>query len=161
MMCNAVGLVFQTMAHRDVRVLRHELTSGPPPEAAELGRVTGPVVVGTVGFVGRANGFVYLHFSESFARQLTSDILGLSPAEIDREGFDMVKDTIAELTNVVAGTFKNQLCARGLGCHLTIPSILHGPPFQIEDVTKTSRWVFEFETRGVRFVADVLCDHIV
>ena len=74
------------------------------------------------------------------------------------EGFDIVKDTIGELTNVIAGSFKGQLATRGFTCQLTIPSILHGPPFDVEEVRDAARWACEYETQGVRFVADVLCD---
>jgi chemotaxis protein CheX len=157
MMRGAVATVFQTMAQRGVHLLGHQHTPGPHAALHELSRDHGPVVVGSVGFVGRANGLVYLYLSETLARQLTCEILGLSAADLAREGFDLVKDAIGELTNIVAGTFKNQLCTQGLSCHLTIPTVEHGPPFAAEAMTNSSRWALEFETQGARFVADVLC----
>jgi chemotaxis protein CheX len=158
MMCNAVEKVFQTMARRGVHLLRTYIPDRQRPAPPEIEGSGGLVVVGSVGFVGRANGVVYLYLSESFAIHLTCEILGLSAAELGVGDFALVKDAIGELTNVIVGTFKNQLCDRGLDCNLTIPSILHGSGLTVEKVADATRRVFEFETGGHRFWADLLCE---
>lgn len=156
---DAVETVFRTMAQREVRLLRHSRANGAPTAMADLVATHGPVIVASVGFVGRTNGALYLCLSRTLAAQLTGDILGLDATAAERDDVEIVQDAIVELTNVTAGTFKNHLCDRGLSCHLTIPTVLPGPPYQIAEVANTSRWTFDFETRGACFVVEVLCDH--
>jgi len=158
MMRGAVEMVFRTMAQRDVQLLRHWSSNRPLISTSELAEGHGLIVIATVGFTGRANGVVCLYLSQTLATQLTGDILGLDATDPEHGGFEIVKDAIVELTNVTAGSFKSHLCGLGLSCHLTIPSILQGPPAPIDEVANTSRWTFEFETRGARFVVDVLCN---
>ena len=69
-------------------------------------------IVGSVGFVGEANGVVHLYASEHFARVITGRMLGLPEGEIDRD--DIVNDAMGELSNVIVGRVKSRLCDGGL-----------------------------------------------
>ena len=82
------------------------------------------LVVGSVGFIGDANGVVYVYVTEPFARTLASRMLGLAEAELDNH--EMVNDVIGELSNMIVGAVKSRLCDSGVPCVLTIPSIVRG-----------------------------------
>ncbi|HVU23676.1 MAG TPA: chemotaxis protein CheX [Opitutus sp.] len=149
---HAVSDVFKTMLGRKSALVPDAATSAAGDEAARAV----PCVVGTVGFIGELNGLIYLHFDASFARVCAQQLLGMSEAEIDEAGDEVVNDAIGEITNMTVGSFKNSLCDAGFPCRLTIPSILRGTNFSIEPISSTSRYVFQFECTGHRMVADIL-----
>ncbi len=150
----AVGDVFRTMLGREPSSSYHADSA----EAARLQAVEGnrPQIVGTVGFVGDINGLIYLHLDLAFARLCTSHLLGMSDAELNEAGDDVINDAIGELTNMTVGTFKNALCDAGYPCKLTIPSIVRGSNFVIEPISSVTRHIYYFECEQHRVVADVL-----
>jgi chemotaxis protein CheX len=153
----AMSDVFKTMLGRFVQLRtpdakgRADLGPTPSPAAPPP-----PKVIGTVGFLGDANGVIYLYFEELFAQQCTANMLGLHETEIAKVGSDQVNDAIGELTNMVVGCFKNGLCDAGYPCKLTIPSILRGINFCIGPISSVQRHVYSFDCRGHRVVADIL-----
>lgn len=158
MMIDAVEKVFGTMVRRKVNLIRQFVSSRENAHAPDLEGTDISVVVGTVGFIGKINGVIYLYLPETLATRLACDMLGLEPTDLGDGDAETVNDAIGELTNMIVGTFKNQLCDRGLDCHLTIPSILRGSHFKVQPVANSLRSVFEFETTEMRFLADVLID---
>jgi chemotaxis protein CheX len=121
----AVADVFKTMLDRVVLLLPDDAPPPPvkfPPEAK---------IVGTVGFAGDANGVIYLWFSELFAKRCTGHMLGLAGREFEEMDGDSVCDAVGELTNMIAGSFKNRLCDAGLPCKLSIPATVSGTDFTI------------------------------
>lgn len=126
----------------------------PPLHAAQDG--ASPHVVGTVGFIGDANGLIYLYLDLAFARRCTCHLLGMTEQELDEAGDETINDAIAEVTNMTVGGFKNSLCDFGFPCKLTIPSILRGSSFCIEPISSATRHIFHFDCAGHRVVADIL-----
>jgi len=118
-----------------------------------------PQVVGTVGFIGDINGLIYLHLDLAFARICTCHLLGMSEAELDEAGDEVINDAVGELTNMTVGGFKNGLCDAGYPCMLTIPSILRGTNFSIESVSSAVRHVYHFDCAEHRVIADILIKH--
>ncbi len=92
-----------------------------------------PLVAGSVGFIGDATGVVYIRVTADFARTLASRILGMPEAEI--EGKELINDVIGELSNMVVGAVKSQLCDSGNACVLTIPSIVRGEDIYIAPIS--------------------------
>jgi chemotaxis protein CheX len=82
------------------------------------------LVVGSVGFIGDANGILHVYLRSSFARTLACRMLNLEAAQ--RAEDDLVNDVIGELTNMVGGAVKSRLCDSGVACVLTIPSVIRG-----------------------------------
>jgi chemotaxis protein CheX len=115
-----------------------------------------PQVVGTVGFIGDCNGLIYLHLDLVFAKKCTGQLLGMTGAELDAAGDEVVNDAIGELTNMTVGSFKNGLCDAGFPCKLTIPSILRGTSFSIEPISSAVRHVYEFDCAEHRVMVDIL-----
>ncbi len=154
----AVQEVFSTMLGREVQFVDPPGQTSAKPRPALEGKPGqhDPYVVGTVGFVGKIDGLIYLYLPEKFARLATSHLLGMSEYAIAAEGASVVNDAIGELTNMTVGVFKNALCDSGLTCRLTIPSILRGSNFTIEPISSATRWIFHFDCAGYRLVADIL-----
>lgn len=155
----AIGDVFKTMLGRATTLVASATQSdgmGWPPAPVAAGEAPIPQVVGMVGFLGDANGLIYLYFPASFARLATSQLLGMSLAEIDEAGDEVINDAIGELTNMSVGGFKNGLCDAGFPCKLTIPSILRGSNFCVEPITDAERYIYRFDCGGDKIVTDIL-----
>jgi chemotaxis protein CheX len=118
--------------------------------------ISGQHVVGTVGFIGDISGLIYLYLEDKFANDVASHMLGMTLAEIDEAGHEVVNDAVGELTNMTVGTFKNQLADKGFPCKLTIPSILRGSNFSIEPVSSATRRIYRFHVGDHIIVADLL-----
>jgi chemotaxis protein CheX len=110
-------------------------------------------IVGSVGFVGDANGVIHLYFGLSFARVITRKVLGL--AEED-DCDHMVNDSIGELGNVVVGRLKSRLSDRGCPCVLTIPSIVRGQSLVVGEMSETNNLVMGFRNCEHRLLAEVV-----
>ena len=149
----AVADVFKTMLGRPVSL---DTSVDEKKIETHLAANGVPQVVGTVGFIGEANGLVYLYMDETFASQCTGQILGMTDFELQAAGDDVVNDAIGELTNMVVGSFKNALCDAGYSCKLTIPSIVRGSNFIIEPISSATRHIYYFDCADHRVVADIL-----
>ena len=109
-------------------------------------------IAGSVGFVGKATGVVYLHTGVGLGKTITGKMLGLSEADVDDE---MLNDAFGELCNMVVGAVKSRLCDCGRTCVLTIPSIMRGSGLRIQDVANSSRHVLGFRAGDKRLVVEV------
>lgn len=152
----AVSDVFKTMLGRVPAFIGN--TPQPMGSAAPVATSDNMkhYVVGTVGFIGEVNGLIYLYLEDSFARLCTSQLLGMSDAELTAAGDEVINDAIGELTNMTVGGFKNGLCDAGYPCKLTIPSILRGSNFSIEPISSATRHTYNFDSGGHKLVADIL-----
>ncbi len=119
---DGVAEVFQTM-------LSMKAEPGPVSDPRTSGQ---PLIAGSVGFIGDANGVACVHVTAAFARCLASQLLGLPEAEL-QDG-EMIRDVVGELTNMIVGSVKSRLCDAGLSCVLTIPTVVSGQSFRIEPV---------------------------
>jgi chemotaxis protein CheX len=153
----AIADVFQTMLGRQVTLCpasAQGAASWPPiPSVANEAH---PQVVGTVGFLGDVNGLIYLYLPAPLARRCTSQLLGMTEAEVDEAGDEVINDAIGEMTNMSVGSFKNGLCDAGFPCKLTIPSILRGSNFSVEPISSAERFIYRFDCGGETVVADIL-----
>jgi len=153
----AVTDVFGTM-------LGHEVGDGEPcgnarVASGERNTTLDPapvMVVGTVGFLGDVNGLLYLYFDATFATACTGVLLGMTQAEVAKSGAEVVNDAVGELTNMIAGSFKNNLCNAGHTCKLTIPSILRGRNFVVEPTSSARRYAYRFDCLGHKIVTDII-----
>jgi chemotaxis protein CheX len=112
-------------------------------------------VFGSVGFVGEVNGIVYLCIPDDFATDAAARILGMSPAEVEYSGDEVVKDVVGEVTNMTVGGFKNALCDVGFPCKLTLPTIVRGNNLSVASIKSATRHIFSFDSGGHRLVADI------
>jgi CheY-specific phosphatase CheX len=106
----AVKDIFSTMFGVGMEIVPHEKVTDAPR------------ISSMIGFGGEISGFVSLHFSFDMACKLTTGLLGMPVAEPD----DTVKDTMAELVNMVAGSLRNQLSTDHEVFNLSLPSVVQG-----------------------------------
>jgi chemotaxis protein CheX len=138
--------VFRTMVGSDISLV-------PADQSPDGGHPA--QIIGSVGFVGDASGQVYLSLGDSFAQHLTSVILGMSPAEVEMSGAEVVNDAIGEITNMIVGGFKNALCDLGHPCKLTLPTIVRGQNLAVAAIKSADRHIFHFDCGPHRLVADI------
>ncbi len=116
--------VFDTMLSYSTVAQKSEDFSGQKPPAPSLGGENADAsFVGSVGFVGELSGVLYLFVRSDFAFGAAEKITGLEKTEVDHE---IVTDVCGELTNMLAGSFKNTLADQGFNSNLTIPTVLSG-----------------------------------
>lgn len=145
----AVQKVFETMMQTDTE----HLQSGPhgPIPLPE----NEAVIAGNIGFVGAVNGVFYLFFQQPTAYRLTELFLGLDEGEAQSEPEETICDSLGEMCNMIAGTFKNQLCDLGYNCRLTLPSILKGKDMAVQTNANALRRQYRFQAIGQTFVAEI------
>lgn len=140
---SAITRVFATM-------LKIPIEKEPPGSPILNGE---PHVAGSVGFIGAVSGVVYVYSTVSFAKKMTRAMVGSKDADT---GDEMVNDAIGEISNMVVGNIKSRLADRGMGCILTIPSIVRGSHFTIEPISSTQRWVCSYRCDGSQVVVEAL-----
>jgi chemotaxis protein CheX len=140
---SAVASVFRTMLNLPVE---EETESASPAEGEAQ-------IAGSVGFIGVVSGVVFIYSTVTFARNVTSRMLG---AEHAVTGEEMVNDAFGEITNMIVGHIKSRLADRGMTCVLTIPSILRGTNFTVEPTSSTRRRISNFRCADTRVVVEVL-----
>ena len=145
----AVQSVFKTMMGQEAKFVAQV---DAEPSTIPL---TASQIIGSVGFIGGANGLIYLCLSEEFAKIASSRILGMTAAEVEMHGTEVVHDAIGEITNMTVGGFKNTLCDLGFPCKLTLPAIVRGSNLSIACIKAATRHVFHFDCSGHRIVADI------
>lgn len=143
----AVQSVFRTMLHRQATLTQRLDASTPGLKSAQI--------LGSVGFIGAADGLIYLCLSESFAKILSGSMMGMTAAEIENGGPEVVQDALGEITNMTVGGFKNTLCDLGYPCKLTLPAIVRGDNLSIAAVKEATRHIFHFDCEGHELIADI------
>ena len=153
---HAVCKVMSTTARinsRYVRRLTREESDGTP--FYKVGS-RDPLIVGSVGFTGEANGVVYLYMELELAAQVAARITGMEAADLVQSGGDeIVKDVVGEVTNMTVGTFKNGICDLGFQCKVTLPTVLRGSQLKVESTQSAQRWTFEFSVLDRPLIADL------
>lgn len=155
---NAINSVFNTMLDKTA-VIKDviKLSDESYGKGLSLPIDSGvPIIAGTVGFLGNLTGIIYIFLELPLALEATRKLLDLGPDDIDADDHELVNDAIGELTNMIVGTFKNDLSNKGYECRMTIPSILRGSNFSIEPAEVALRRIFKFDCAGHAFVIDVL-----
>jgi chemotaxis protein CheX len=101
-------------------------------------------VVGTVNFLGSVSGTVSFYSSDAAAREIVGAMLGIEPAEAGAE----VADTVGEITNMIAGTFRGKLTQAGETLMITPPSVTVGTDFRAQHFNVAARVLCPFRMRG-------------
>jgi len=118
----AVLAVYSTMLKLALEPIRHAEGADMP-----TGSLSG--MVGSVSFVGRITGVLYMNYSESLACRLTERLIGQTPASSSEPE---VADAIGEIANMVSGDMKRRTSALGYNGLLAPPLILLGEGIIVE-----------------------------
>jgi chemotaxis protein CheX len=114
---NAVHKTFSTMLSIDLK-------------QTPVGQMTpfkGDHVIGEVAFNGKATGLVHLRLLPISARAIAMIMLGVKDEEVT--GQAEIDDVIGELSNIIAGNLKSNLCDAKLDCKLEPPRIFRTSNF--------------------------------
>lgn len=156
LLVNAVNNVFETMVQTTTvfktRLDRAQIAGDNSP-FYKLGSKD-PLIVGSIGFTGEANGVVFIYIEYDIALDVTSAMTGMEPEEL-REEMDIVKDVIGEISNMTIGNFKNGICDLGFNCRVTLPTVLRGHKMEVDSVQSADRFVFLFEVFKKPLVIDL------
>ncbi|MGA2751168.1 MAG: chemotaxis protein CheX [Verrucomicrobiota bacterium] len=93
-----------------------------PPFGSEL-------LLGAIGFRGKAEGSVYLRLSLDSGKVIAARIFGLQPS--DSVASNEIDDAVGEVLNIIAGNFKSNLCDAGLDCRLETPQVTRTRQFSV------------------------------
>ncbi len=129
----ATGAVFTTMLDMEVR-------SGKPYVETNTPRPSDGVA-SLVGLAGSWTGIGSIHCSASFACKISSQLLLTEFHSVDEE----VLDAVAELANLIIGSFKNIVEADLGPLMLSIPTVVFGSHFTTRNLGKPEWTVIPFK----------------
>ncbi len=143
---DSVAKVFDTMMNNQVKLFAAYNNGETPAKTHPKLQVAADqmMVVGMIGFLGNIKGVIYIYMDEATSITMTSSFLGMDPSAL-KNNHETVNDAVGELSNMVSGTYKNQLCDKGYNCRLTIPSILRANNFTIEPLPGALHRMYQFE----------------
>jgi chemotaxis protein CheX len=95
--------------------------------APEVSPEEGLDVTSMVGLAGRVCGVLTLRCSAASAALIASKMLGVDAGQDGAE----VWDAIGEVSNMIAGNFKNKIAGMGDGCMLSVPTVITGADYSL------------------------------
>jgi chemotaxis protein CheX len=156
LLVNAVDNVFSTMLELKPvykQTLSAEELNGNNSPFYALGSKD-PLIVGSIGFTGEANGVVFIYIEYEVAIEITSVMTGMDADEL-KEEMDIIKDVIGEICNMTIGNFKNGICDLGFNCRVTLPTVLRGNQIEVNSIQSAERHAFCFELFNHPLVIDL------
>jgi chemotaxis protein CheX len=109
-------------------------------------------VVASVAFAGHRRGYVAFHSTLDTARGITGAMLGMDVDAITNE----MPDAIGEVTNMIAGTFRNKLAAVEPISAIAIPTVTIGSNFATFCTGHARRAFCPFEVEGQRIFVELV-----
>jgi chemotaxis protein CheX len=106
-----------------------------------------------VGVAGQLCGLVTLRCTAKSAASMASHMLGAEIEHPDRQIFD----AIGEITNMVAGNFKNKLTGISDKCMLSVPTVISGSDYSCRSMVDTGplQVTVNFEGAAVTVAVEV------
>jgi chemotaxis protein CheX len=86
-----------------------------------------------VGLAGQLCGLLTLRCNSQSAALMASKMLGMELREADQQMWD----AIGEITNMIAGNFKNKLAGMGDKCVLSVPTVITGSDYSCRSMAGT------------------------
>ena len=86
-----------------------------------------------VGLAGQLCGLVTLRCTAKSAALMASRMLGVEIERADKQMFD----AIGEITNMIAGNFKNKLTGMADKCMLSVPTVICGSDYNCRSMADT------------------------
>lgn len=103
-------------------------------------------IVGSISMSGAIQGRLNIYVTEAFSREMTAAMLGIGLEEID--SMEEVEDVIGEISNMISGTLKSDLCDAGHNCVLSPPSFTMGSHFEMKLLRLSRREAFAYRCHG-------------
>jgi chemotaxis protein CheX len=96
-------------------------------------------VVGTVSFAGSETGLVAVYSTMGTAEAIAEGLLGVPPAAPEE-----IADAVGEVTNMIAGTFRNYMVSDGASLAISIPAVTLGSDLYTRYVSEVRRTLCPF-----------------
>ena len=104
-----------------------------------------------IGLSGDFNSMLSIHCPSGIASSITEAMLGMDVEELG----DDVKDTIGEISNMIAGGIKTAFSEENVRLELAIPTTVTGHSYRVKSPTNSSRTVIPFEIEQGRFFVEI------
>jgi chemotaxis protein CheX len=111
-------------------------------------------VTAMVGMAGTYNGMVSMHTPRSLAMTFTSQMLGMEVTDVDAD----VLDALGEISNMIAGSFKNHLTNKGNDVKLSTPSIVNGKEYVVSVGSPADTLTLQFDVKDECFLVSVVLE---
>ena len=155
---NGMGSVLLVAMHDPLMIAVHKtfLTMLGAELKCSLGSdlpFEGEHVLCEMAFVGKATGAAVLRLTPPTAQQIAARVLGMPPADVT----DMatIDDVIGELSNMVVGNFKSNLCDAGLNCKLSPPAIARTSDFKLRTTSGSLAERIGFHSDDLNLLVDL------
>ncbi len=108
-------------------------------------------VVGTVSFAGSERGLVAFYSTLECARAIAAALIG-GPVDLE----DEIADAIGEITNMIAGTFRNRMAGNGAAWAISIPTVTLGSDFYTRYVSSVQRILCPFRMENHEIFVELI-----
>ena len=105
-------------------------------------------VTSMVGLAGIYSGILSVHCPQSFAKRITSNMLGLEVTEVGED----VNDALGEIANMLGGYVKQILSKGGMDLNLSIPTVISGEQYTLNAMADSDCVIIPFTNDGERFL---------
>jgi len=105
-------------------------------------------ISGTMGLLGKTEGFVAVVFREALARKLVCRMLQINPGE---ETDEDIRDGVGELMNIIAGAAKAELANTEHSFSFSLPAVIVGGPHTVGQIRGVPVVVIAFDAEGDAF----------
>lgn len=130
----AVDEVFTTMISLDP-------IPGKPIPIKNGCMLPGKKITGIIGIAGSITASIILHFEKSIALKATSNMVGVDYTEVDAD----VRDTVGEITNMVAGAAKSEFLDSGIDLTLSLPIVINGSNYETNSLNGDNAVLIPFK----------------
>ena len=139
---NSTEEIFNTMVFLPISA-GHPMTEGE--------EVLNCHVSALVGISGDINSMLSIHCPGNVGRAITGEMLGMEVEDIDTD----VKDTLGEISNMLAGGMKEAFAAEDVNLELSIPTTVAGKAYRVTSPTKSNRVIIPFDLEQGRFFVEI------
>jgi chemotaxis protein CheX len=113
-----------------------------------------PHISSVVGFTGRLSGMLALHFSVDMACRMASRLLDMAVTQPDEN----VRDAVGELSNMLAGGLKKQLCNTDNMFKISIPTVIVGMEYSMHPPANSRQVWLGVNTGTCRFRIQIVLE---
>lgn len=108
-------------------------------------------ITGVIGLAGTHKGVLAMHFPNPVAMAITGSFLGMDVDEINED----VEDAVGELANMLGGSVKSILSAKGRDIDLSLPSVISGANYDFQPTREIERVVIPFQCDAGDFMVEL------
>lgn len=139
---DATNEIFSSMVMMELRVKGDIQSTLAPLENS---------ITGVIGLAGTHKGVLAIHFPKPVAMAITGSFLGMDVDEINED----VEDAVGELANMLGGSVKSILSAKGRDIDLSLPSVISGENYDFQPTRELERVVIPFQCDAGEFIVEL------